>query len=364
MSRSYWNDDISCRTDESITVEENVSRRYNPAVESAPLKPPPYYSNVARFSEHVASVKKPPPPKTAKSKEDTPNGSQSKDPTSSVIKAVASSSSTETISTSPSTSDSSFLESLRAEEASCCPLCGFQAPATNTADPCLGNSQQGLPPSVWLRSFVAHQQEDLLKRCHSTESSSDITSSITDAFTPLLNKKLPSGTCWVCLQAANEAAKERQVEEDRLLAASLSKILLEEEQQNRPNESYIPPPDDYYNICEDTTGIHRQVTSISDYVSMPTVPTSVVITEVEDCIFQGDEISGNAHDDSCVYIGEYNILGQRHGSHGELIWDSGDRYVGTFENGMRSGQGAFFFRDGKNNNGILIRFSLDVSVWF
>jgi len=61
--------------------------------------------------------------------------------------------------------------------------------------------------------------------------------------------------------------------------------------------------------------------------------------------------NNNNNDDNdggpSVYIGDYNILGQRHGSHGELIWDNGDRYVGTFKNGMRSGQGTFFFRDGK-----------------
>ena len=353
MSCSYWND-IGRRTDDkgSTMAEDNVSRRYYPAVESAPLKPPPYYSNVARFSEHVASVKKSPPPKTTESKDDI-HDSQPKDPSSSAIKAAPSSSSTETISTSPSTSGSSFLESLRADAASCCPLCGFQAPSTNTADPCLANAQEGVPSSLWLRSFVAHQQEDILKRCHSIESSGDITSSITDTFTPLLNRELPSGTCWVCLQAANKAATEKQVEEDRLLAASLSKILLEEE-QNHPNESCIPPSDYHYNVCDDTTGIHRQITSMSDHASVPTVPTSVVISDGEDCNFQSDKTSGNAIDDSCVYIGEYNILGQRHGSHGELIWDSGDRYVGTFQNGMRSGQGAFFFRDGKNNNTIVL----------
>jgi hypothetical protein len=48
-----------------------------------------------------------------------------------------------------------------------------------------------------------------------------------------------------------------------------------------------------------------------------------------------------------VYIGEYNLFGQRHGSSGEMIWDDGNRYVGTFENNLRSGQGTFFFKDGK-----------------
>jgi hypothetical protein len=47
------------------------------------------------------------------------------------------------------------------------------------------------------------------------------------------------------------------------------------------------------------------------------------------------------------YIGEYNLYGQRHGP-GELIWDNGDRYVGTFFNGLRDGKnGTLFLRDGQ-----------------
>jgi hypothetical protein len=48
-----------------------------------------------------------------------------------------------------------------------------------------------------------------------------------------------------------------------------------------------------------------------------------------------------------VYIGDYNGRGQRHGAHGELLWDNGDRYVGSFVNGQRTGSGTLFFRDGK-----------------
>jgi hypothetical protein len=47
-----------------------------------------------------------------------------------------------------------------------------------------------------------------------------------------------------------------------------------------------------------------------------------------------------------VYIGEYNDRGQRHGPHGELIWDNGDRYVGSFVCGKRTGTGTMFHRDG------------------
>lgn len=71
----------------------------------------------------------------------------------------------------------------------------------------------------------------------------------------------------------------------------------------------------------------------------------------QDSNIEVDKSEVAVNDDACVYIGDYNILGQRQGSRGELIWDSGDRYVGTFKNGMQSGQGAFFFRDGSEYTG-------------
>jgi hypothetical protein len=46
-----------------------------------------------------------------------------------------------------------------------------------------------------------------------------------------------------------------------------------------------------------------------------------------------------------VYIGDFNIYGQRHGP-GELIWNNGDRFAGNFFNGHRDGHGTLFFGDG------------------
>ena len=46
-----------------------------------------------------------------------------------------------------------------------------------------------------------------------------------------------------------------------------------------------------------------------------------------------------------VYIGGFNIAGHRHGS-GELIWNNGDHYVGSFVNGTREGHGILYFGDG------------------
>jgi hypothetical protein len=47
-----------------------------------------------------------------------------------------------------------------------------------------------------------------------------------------------------------------------------------------------------------------------------------------------------------IYIGDYNVYGQRHGP-GEMIWGNGDRYVGNFFNGNRDGKGTLWFADGK-----------------
>ena len=47
-----------------------------------------------------------------------------------------------------------------------------------------------------------------------------------------------------------------------------------------------------------------------------------------------------------VYYGDYNVYGRRHG-HGEIIWENGDRYAGSFFNGNRDGQGTLWFADGK-----------------
>jgi hypothetical protein len=46
-----------------------------------------------------------------------------------------------------------------------------------------------------------------------------------------------------------------------------------------------------------------------------------------------------------MYIGDYNVYGQRHGP-GEMIWSNGDRYVGNFFNGNRDGKGTLWFADG------------------
>ena len=53
----------------------------------------------------------------------------------------------------------------------------------------------------------------------------------------------------------------------------------------------------------------------------------------------------NATAGETVYIGDFNQQGERHGP-GELLWSNGDKYVGNFENGLRSGQGTLHFKDG------------------
>jgi hypothetical protein len=255
--------------------------------------------------------------------------------------------------------------------------------------------------SSWLRSFVIDQQEHLLRGCNHAVSSGFLETTATTKKTagavttgPQADTKannLPAGTCWVCLQAATQV--EGQIEEDRKLAASLSAIISIEEQQDHSTGIYTRPPPHNSN----NNAIHTfygdqncQVASPGDYRPRPDTTNNISyhpdqvllpqewLEEVQapistastpaakahrieedepqhqnydhsnNTIDSGDKSDVTAYGDPCVYIGDYNILGQRHGSHGELIWDSGDRYVGTFKNGMRSGQGAFFFRDGKD----------------
>lgn len=54
----------------------------------------------------------------------------------------------------------------------------------------------------------------------------------------------------------------------------------------------------------------------------------------------------NATAGETVYIGDFNEFGERHGP-GELLWSNGDKYVGSFVNGLRNGQGTLFFKDGR-----------------
>jgi hypothetical protein len=53
----------------------------------------------------------------------------------------------------------------------------------------------------------------------------------------------------------------------------------------------------------------------------------------------------NATAGETVYIGDFNDQGERHGP-GELLWSNGDKYVGSFINGLRDGQGTLYFKDG------------------
>jgi len=55
--------------------------------------------------------------------------------------------------------------------------------------------------------------------------------------------------------------------------------------------------------------------------------------------------SGSGRGVDAVYKGNYNVYGERHGQ-GELNWSNGDRYTGTFWNGVREGEGTLHFADG------------------
>lgn len=288
---------------------------------------------------------------------------------------------------------SSLYESLREEAAQCCPVCGFQVLATNTVSSSSNNSHEDLPLNA----------------------------------------------CWICLQAGEATdnhssiinnntyktfmAKEKQVEEDWQLAASLSVMMLEEEQRQELNQQHYhhqqighfdamqnqhPPevesrgfwnstslypqlhpdnigalaaavgsrpdngsplpqsgetsavPPDWLVVEEQKVMLEAVATSRRNLVASPP-PTEHQVFKTIHNSTSGNNMAGHpmmlspeiepsypTEEESgpCVYIGDYNEFGQPHGSHGELLWDKGDRYVGTFHNGMRSEQGTFFFRDG------------------
>ena len=379
----------------------------------------------------------------------------------STTRSLSTSSSLDT--TRTSYSNSSLYETLRAETASCCPICGFQilavttntntSTSTSTNTRCTSSSSNAgagseltasaiadattpypktrgsnsssnsnnvqvqehtYDDAAWLRSFVIDQQEHLLKGCNNDVDSSGLlatTTSIKKAASATTttgfqaqadtkaaastNLNFPAGTCWVCLQAAPKV--KGQIEEDRKLAASLSAIIRIEEQQDCSITTTTTNNNDNNIAIYASYSDHlRQVASLGDYGPRPHTinsisynPDNQVLLPQEwleeghapirrtstpaakvqrfnedqpgaqreshddknDTVPNGDTKDATVNSDNpCVYIGDYNILGQRHGSHGELIWDSGDRYVGTFKNGMRSGQGSFFFRDGKRGD--------------
>jgi hypothetical protein len=62
-------------------------------------------------------------------------------------------------------------------------------------------------------------------------------------------------------------------------------------------------------------------------------------------VTSNNSLSSSLECGETVYIGDFNIYGQRHGP-GELIWNNGDRYAGNFFNGHRDGHGTLFFGDG------------------
>ena len=53
----------------------------------------------------------------------------------------------------------------------------------------------------------------------------------------------------------------------------------------------------------------------------------------------------NATAGETVYIGDFNVKGERNGP-GELLWSNGDKYIGNFRAGFREGQGTLHFKDG------------------
>jgi len=187
-----------------------------------------------------------------------------------------------------------------------------------------------------------------------------------------ITRQLPVGTCWICIQAATDVAEKRN-EEDRQLAASLSAIILDGDvdynnnnnnNNNKGGEEDSQFQDEHNRVVvpDTTTASAPPPASVSDDIREILPKERLLEEKIEGHQHQHNHHQqGNDHqnknknidndNDGTVYIGEYNLLGQRHGSHGELIWDDKSRYVGSFRNGMRSGQGTFFFQNGSEYTG-------------
>ncbi|KAG7347750.1 TIR domain containing protein [Nitzschia inconspicua] len=138
------------------------------------------------------------------------------------------------------------------------------------------------------------------------------------------------GACWVCIAAIADATNGQLPQQvpatTSLLSSSFSTLeSFQDENSNAAVTAVLSPKAIYsVNDFENEYLLHRITTGNEqrEEERMITMATTV------------------------VYIGEYNDRGQRHGPHGELIWDNGDRYVGSFVCGKRTGTGTMFHRDG------------------
>ena len=71
------------------------------------------------------------------------------------------------------------------------------------------------------------------------------------------------------------------------------------------------------------------------------IPDAVAMPVTATAISSPDDLANV----NVEYNGQYNEAGQRHGT-GSLRWENGDKYEGTFWNGMMDGEGTLYFADG------------------
>jgi hypothetical protein len=163
------------------------------------------------------------------------------------------------------------------------------------------------------------------------------------------------GVCWVCIVALASAnsnnfshnVKElvnHQQQQQQALASSFS-ILENFQDEYNVSTTFSPKATTSINVIEhDYYSCYQQQQQQQQY----SYNGHYYDRKKETTMGGGVSFGGveDATTSTVVYIGEYNHRGQQHGPHGELIWDNGDRYVGSFVCGKRTGTGTMFHRDG------------------
>ncbi|KAL3911335.1 MAG: hypothetical protein SGILL_007319, partial [Bacillariaceae sp.] len=153
------------------------------------------------------------------------------------------------------------------------------------------------------------------------------------------------GACWTCISAIADATEDTHYHHGHdqgqsaahpSFSESFSAVdnFYDEFQDAAGQSSRQGGGSDRFNNGDSTT-IHQRLCDFENVLSHYTINEDQVAEPL---------VTATT---TTVYIGDYNDRGQRHGAHGELLWDNGDRYVGSFVNGKRTGSGTLFFRDGE-----------------
>ncbi|KAG7368407.1 TIR domain containing protein [Nitzschia inconspicua] len=214
-------------------------------------------------------------------------------------------------------------------DANGCPLCGYQDNRTETVTATCTNANRSFKTTGLETDGTSH----ILNNPRDFELSSMFRSAqvgrnrmIGEAATAA-----SMGACWVCIAAIADAADGQLPQlgppTAALFSSSFSTLESFQDENSDAAVTAVLSP--------------KAISSVEDFENeylLHRIPTRNEQHE-EDRMMSTTATT-------VVYIGEYNDRGQRHGPHGELIWENGDRYVGSFMCGKRTGTGTMFHRDG------------------